>query len=102
MERAGDGPGGGNVPGRVSARFTEIVGQSPARYLTGLRMRRAEDALVRTNAPIARIAADAGYGNEFAFATAFRRHHGIPPGRWRIEHAEDRQRRAAPSANARP
>jgi AraC-like DNA-binding protein len=71
-----------------SARFTAIAGQSPARYLTGLRMRRAEDALVRTEAPLARIAADAGYGNEYAFATAFRRFHGIPPGRWRLEHAE--------------
>ena len=85
-----------------SARFTAIVGQPPARYLTALRMRRAEDALVRTAATVARIAADAGYGNEYAFATAFRRHHGIPPGRWRVQHAEDRRRRAARSAKAQP
>jgi AraC-like DNA-binding protein len=76
-----------------SARFTTVVGQPPARYLTGLRMRHAEDALARTSAPVARIAADAGYRNEYAFATAFRRHHGIPPGRWRLEHAENRQHR---------
>jgi AraC-like DNA-binding protein len=48
-------------------------------------MRRAEDALTRTNAPLSRIAADAGYRNEYAFATAFRRLHGVPPGRWRRE-----------------
>jgi AraC-like DNA-binding protein len=48
-------------------------------------MRRAEDALTRTDAPLARIAADSGYRNEYAFATAFRRHRGIPPGRWRHE-----------------
>lgn len=71
-----------------SAHFTATVGQSPARYLTALRMRRAEDALMRTDAPMARIAADAGYRNEYAFATAFRRHHGIPPGRWRINAAK--------------
>jgi AraC-like DNA-binding protein len=68
-----------------SAHFTAVVGQSPARYLTALRMRRAEDALTRTNAPLSRIAADAGYRNEYAFATAFRRLHGVPPGRWRRE-----------------
>lgn len=68
-----------------SARFTSTVGRSPARYLTALRMQRAEDALLRTDATIARIAADAGYHNEFAFSTAFRRHHhGVPPGQWRI------------------
>jgi AraC-like DNA-binding protein len=84
-----------------SARFTAIVGQSPARYLTALRMRRAEDALARTEAPLARIAADAGYGNEYAFATAFRRHHGVPPGRWRLEHAEDGRPRATRGETAR-
>ncbi|WP_346055773.1 AraC family transcriptional regulator [Amycolatopsis dongchuanensis] len=66
-----------------SARFTAAVGQSPARYLTTLRMQRAKDALIRTDAPLSRIAADAGYRNEYAFATAFRRRYGLPPGRWR-------------------
>ncbi len=76
-----------------SAHFTAVVGQSPARYLTALRMRRAEDALTRTNAALSRIATDAGYRNEYAFATAFRRLHGVPPGRWR------RQTRGLPSAD---
>ena len=86
-----------------SARFTAIVGRPPGQYLTGLRMRRAEDALTRTNAPIARIAEDVGYGNEYAFATAFRRHHGTPPGKWRDEHGEGRnarsQRKGTTTAN---
>ena len=29
------------------------------------------------------IAAGVGYRNEYAFATAFRRQHGLAPGRWR-------------------
>lgn len=74
-----------------AAHFTATVGQSPARYLTSLRMRRAEDALMRTDAPLARIAAEAGYRNEYAFATAFRRLHGIAPGRWRRTAAEPRE-----------
>lgn len=66
-----------------AARFREVVGESPGRYLTALRMRRAADALTRTEAPLARIATEVGYANEYAFSTAFRRAHGVSPGRWR-------------------
>jgi AraC-like DNA-binding protein len=72
------------------------------RYLTDLRMRRAEDALLRTDAPLASIAADAGYRNEYAFATAFRRHHGLPPGRWRREAGQDYTPDDAHDAARRP
>ncbi|MCE7552190.1 AraC family transcriptional regulator [Streptomyces thermodiastaticus] len=69
-----------------SASFKEVVGQSPGAYLTGLRMGHAEDLLLRTDATLAAVAAQVGYGNQFAFATAFRRAHGLPPGRWRDAH----------------
>ena len=66
-----------------AVRFRELVGRPPGQYLTQLRMSRAEDALTRTDATVAKIAAEIGYRNEFAFATAFRRQHGLSPGRWR-------------------
>ncbi|HEY2242395.1 MAG TPA: AraC family transcriptional regulator [Streptosporangiaceae bacterium] len=66
-----------------AARFRQVTGQSPGSYVTGVRMQRAEDALTRTNATLAEIAATVGYRNEYAFATAFRRQHGQAPGRWR-------------------
>jgi len=66
-----------------AATFRDLVGVSPGRYLTELRMSRAEDALARTGAPLATIARNVGYSNEFAFATAFRRHSGSSPGQWR-------------------
>ncbi|MFJ3897261.1 cupin domain-containing protein [Streptomyces sp. NPDC090083] len=66
-----------------AATFKDVVGQSPARYLTELRMGHAEDALLRTDATVSAVATSVGYGNEFAFSTAFRRSHGLPPGRWR-------------------
>jgi AraC-like DNA-binding protein len=69
-----------------AATFTEVIGQSPGTYLTQLRMGHAEDALLRTDATLATIANSVGYGNEFAFATAFRRTHGLPPGQWRAAH----------------
>ncbi|MFJ4789991.1 cupin domain-containing protein [Streptomyces sp. NPDC088794] len=78
-----------------SAAFKEVIGQSPGSYLTRLRMGHAEDALLRTDATLATISADVGYTNEFAFATAFRRTHGLPPGRWRAAHRPTLQREPA-------
>ncbi|MGW1209005.1 cupin domain-containing protein [Streptomyces sp. NPDC002499] len=75
-----------------SAAFKEVIGQSPGTYLTRLRMGHAEDALLRTDATLATISAEVGYTNEFAFATAFRRTHGLPPGRWRAAHRPTVQR----------
>lgn len=68
----------------LAKRFAAVVGTPPARYLGDLRMQRAEDALVRTDETLAAIAAAVGYQNPFAFATAFRRRHGLSPGQWRL------------------
>ena len=62
-------------------RFSEVVGEPPPAYLTGGRMALAAQALTERGATIAQAAAEAGCTNEFAFATAFRRRYGEPPGR---------------------
>lgn len=67
----------------LAARFRQRVGVPPAAYLTAVRMQRAEETLRYTDATLAEVAVGVGYSNPFAFATAFRRHHGMPPGRWR-------------------
>ena len=64
-------------------RFGEVVGEPPMAYLTGWRMALAAQALTERGATIAQAAAEAGYTNAFAFAAAFRRHYGEPPGRFR-------------------
>jgi AraC-like DNA-binding protein len=64
-------------------RFTTLVGQPPLAYLTWWRMTTAARRLRDTTAPLHVIAAEVGYSSEFAFATAFKRHHGIAPGRYR-------------------
>jgi AraC-like DNA-binding protein len=64
-------------------RFHDVVGEPPMSYLTSWRMTLAAQALANTTATIAGIADRVGYSNEYAFATAFRRHFGVPPGRWR-------------------
>ncbi|WP_018639331.1 AraC family transcriptional regulator [Parafrankia elaeagni] len=72
-----------------AAQFHQLVGLPAGRYLTRLRMSRAQDALLRTDQPLAVIAMSVGYRNEFAFATAFRRQHGLSPGRWRADRRGD-------------
>jgi transcriptional regulator GlxA family with amidase domain len=64
------------------AAFREKVQQSPMRYVTNWRMRHARD-LLETGRSIAEIAAEVGYESEFAFAKAFKRVYGVPPGAMR-------------------
>lgn len=64
-------------------RFVELVGAPPLEYVTGWRMAVAREQLRDTGEPIAAVARGVGYASEFAFAAAFKREHGVPPGRWR-------------------
>jgi AraC-like DNA-binding protein len=63
--------------------FREALGQAPMQYLTEWRMTLARDHLRADDSTLARIAEAVGYGSPFAFAAAFRRHHGTAPGAWR-------------------
>ena len=63
--------------------FRQALGQAPMQYLTGWRMTLARDHLRTGDLGLAQIADAVGYGSSFAFAAAFRRHHGEPPGTWR-------------------
>jgi len=51
-------------------------------YLADWRMTLARDVLLSGAATLGEIAAQTGYSSVYAFATAFRRHHGDPPRRW--------------------
>lgn len=64
-------------------RFTALLGVAPLTYLTDWRMALAREQLRDGNASLAAVARSLGYASEFSFAAAFKRHHGIPPGRWR-------------------
>jgi AraC-like DNA-binding protein len=67
--------------------FQQALGQPPVRYLADWRMTLARDLLLGQDATLAEIAGQVGYSSEYAFATAFRRHHGESPGRWRQQQA---------------
>ena len=64
-------------------RFTTVVGQPPLAYLTWWRMTTAAQLLRGTDALLPVVAERSGYSSEFAFAKAFKREYGIPPGRYR-------------------
>jgi AraC-like DNA-binding protein len=66
------------------------VGRPPLSHLAHLRMLFAADLLSCTREKIASIAARAGYGDAFAFSTAFKRVMRMPPSRYRL-----RQNRSA-------
>ena len=68
--------------------FHTALGQAPMQYLTDWRMTLAREHLRADELSLAQIADAVGYRSPFAFAAAFRRHHGRPPGAWRQqEHA---------------
>ena len=67
----------------LDARFRDVLGRSPIRYLTQWRMHLAEELLATTDTAVARVARRVGYDSEEAFSRAFKREHGMAPSHWR-------------------
>jgi AraC-like DNA-binding protein len=68
-----------------AARFRDLVGESPARYLTRIRLAHAAALLRTSDASLAQIAERAGYRTPFSFGKAFKRVFGITPGAYRTQ-----------------
>ena len=71
----------------LDARFRQVLGLSPIRYLTEWRMHLAQDLLATTELGVVSVAHRIGYDAEEAFSRAFKRAHGASPGLWRAEHS---------------
>ena len=63
-----------------SARFSDVVEQTPMQYLTEWRMTIALSMLTGEEVSVAEVAEACGYGSEAAFSRAFKREVGVPPG----------------------
>jgi AraC-like DNA-binding protein len=74
---------GGLSRAAFARAFQHALGQAPMQYLTEWRMTLARDHLRSGELTLTQIAERTGYTSPYAFAAAFRRHHGQPPGRWR-------------------
>lgn len=64
-------------------QFSRVMGRSPMRHLTDKRMQLAATLLFGSDAALAHIAASVGYGSEFAFSRAFKRHFQMSPSEYR-------------------
>ncbi|MBP2704022.1 AraC family transcriptional regulator [Microbispora sp. RL4-1S] len=67
----------------LARRFTGLVGEPPMAYLTGWRLALAADLLRGTDATVAAVARQVGYGGAFALSVAFKRVHGVSPREYR-------------------
>lgn len=67
----------------LADRFTDLIGESPMRYLTTWRMHLAKQMLSESRQSLAEIAERVGYESEYAFNRAFKRQVGNPPAAWR-------------------
>jgi len=65
------------------ARFNELVGEPPARYLARWRMWVAADLLQREQLSMGELAERVGYSSEDAFSRVFKKAHGMSPGQYR-------------------
>lgn len=64
-----------------SERFRAVLGESPIRMLTEIRLKSGARRMLEGRA-IVEAATCSGYGSEEAFNRAFKRHFGVTPGRW--------------------
>jgi AraC-like DNA-binding protein len=67
----------------LDARFREVLGVSPIRYVNEWRMRVAQDLLATTEMTVAAIARRIEYESEEAFSRAFKQATGQSPSVWR-------------------
>jgi AraC-like DNA-binding protein len=72
---------------RFFERFTELVGEPPARYITRWRVHAAADLLRRKSLSTQEVAEKVGYASEDALTRAFRRTLGVSPSAYRRGHA---------------
>jgi AraC-like DNA-binding protein len=78
--------------------FQRALGQAPMQYVADWRMTLARDYLRSGHATLEQVAERTGYTSPYAFAAAFRRRHGQPPGLWR----QQQQERPTPSGDGTP
>jgi AraC family transcriptional regulator len=66
-----------------SRRFKRRTGQSPYQFVIYERVRAARRQLRETTHSLARIALNVGFNSQSHFTRTFKRHVGLPPGRYR-------------------
>lgn len=68
---------------RYNYIFRNLVGTSPIKYITELRMNKAKHLLDSTFLSVSEISDMCGYANSHYFHKVFKKHFGTTPGNWR-------------------
>jgi LacI family transcriptional regulator len=68
-------------------RFVQRIGHTPHEEIARVQFRRVEQLLRETDLPLAMIAARCGFQHPEYMTVAFTRRYGLPPSRWRKQHA---------------
>jgi AraC-like DNA-binding protein len=70
-------------PFTLNRTFREQYGLPPHEYLNLVRVKRGQDLLRRGDRPLSELALDLGFADQAHFTRLFKRHVGVPPGRYR-------------------
>lgn len=68
----------------LGRRFTVLLRQPPMSYLAEWRLALAADLLVASDATVAAVARQVGYGSPFSLSAAFKRVHSVSPQQYRL------------------
>ncbi len=83
----------------LAQRFTDLVAESPMKYLARWRVHLAKQMLRDGAHSMAEVADKIGYESEAAFNRAFKRATGVPPAAWRRRSAANSALAARAAAN---
>lgn len=70
----------------MSSLFKKYAHITPSQYIMGLKLNKAANLLLTTNATIRDIAEQVGFSDPYHFSKTFKKFHGRSPNHYRIEH----------------
>lgn len=76
-------------PNYLSLKFKNDVGISPKKYLTNLKIKKAETLLIKNDDPIYLIASSVGFSDALAFSKLFKKELGVSPSEFRKDNKNE-------------